>query len=153
MRPIRKISIATGILTLLASICAGSVIAHFPYISSPAQVMSRQFIDFVLCGDLQAAYRLMDKDVPAGATFTAFEAEVRQQLPLENPPVPQSVTFTGYRGDFQSYGNRLRRWLRGRKLDPDRASFDYTVGVPFEVRLASDAAGGWRIVYFQSHAM
>ncbi len=66
----------------------------------------------------------------------------------------RTVEFIGIRGGFQSCGNRLRRRIFGRKIDPDSISIDHFVGEhPFETRLTSDDRGQWRIAFFQSHAM
>jgi hypothetical protein len=48
--------------------------------------------------------------------------------------------------------NRLRRWLAGRKLDPNLLSLEFTVGTPFEIRLVSAGEGKWKISYFRTHA-
>jgi len=58
----------------------------------------------------------------------------------------------GIRSGPQTYGNRFRRWVMGRVVEPDLISIDYNVAVPFEIRLALQG-DKWRIVYFQSHAM
>ena len=66
----------------------------------------------------------------------------------------RTVEFIGIRGGFQSCGNRLRRRIFGRKIDPDSINIDHFVGEhPFETRLTSDDRGQWRIAFFQSHAM
>ena len=78
---------------------------------------------------------------------------VRGQLPIDTFPTSPAAELIGSRSGFQSCGNRLRRWVSGRKIDPDIMSVDYVLGAPFEVRLTSDDQGQWWISYFQSHAM
>jgi hypothetical protein len=41
----------------------------------------------------------------------------------------------------------------GRKIDPEQVALDYIFGPPFEIRLASDERGNWKIISFQSHAI
>jgi hypothetical protein len=50
----------------------------------------------------------------------------------------------GARSAFQTYGNRLRHWIMGRKIDPDQISGDYFFGPPFEVGLKSNDRGEWK---------
>ena len=115
--------------------------------------ISRNFIDLVRAGEFDRAYQLTDRRISVGSTLAAFEAKIRGQLPIDIFPTSPAAELIGSRRGFQSCGNRLRRWVSGRKIDPDTMSFDYLFGVPFEVRLASDDHGQWRISYFQSHAM
>jgi hypothetical protein len=118
----------------------------------PLQI-SRNFVDLVQAGDLDAAYRLTDRGTSVGSTPAAFEVNIRRQLGIDAFPTHRPVALIGARGGDQSCGNRLRRWIMGRKIDPDQVSVDYVAGPPFEVRLRSDGVGGWRITFFQSHAM
>ena len=115
--------------------------------------ISRNFIDLVRAGELDRAYQLTDRRISVGSTLAAFEAKIRGQLPIDTFPTSPAAELIGSRRGFQSCGNRLRRWVSGRKIDPDIMSFDYVLGAPFEVRLTSDDQGQWRISYFQSHAM
>ena len=125
---------------------------HRRYIPAEAVEISRRFITLIESGDLPAAYALTTQDRLSGATFEAFEArtrnEIAQAIRLTHPP----VQFVGEHNGFQTYGNRLRRWLSGRKLDPETLSLEFNVGIPFEVRLVSSGDGKWKIAYFQSHA-
>jgi len=62
------------------------------------------------------------------------------------------VEWRGVKGGFQTYGNRLRRWLAGRKVDPDRIGLEFEAGPPLEIRMVSSPDGKWRVTYFQTHA-
>jgi hypothetical protein len=115
--------------------------------------ISRNFIDLVRAGEFDRAYQLTDRRISVGSTLAAFEAKIRDQLPIDTFPTSPVAELIGSRSGFQSCGNRLRRWVSGRKIDPDIMSVDYLLGAPFEVRLTSDNQGQWRISYFQSHAM
>ena len=132
---------------------AAFALARVPYVPSEPLAISREFVERIQAGDLADAYRLTNQGADVGRTPDAFEANVRHELGVEAFPVDRSITLIGAHGAFQSYGNRLRRWIAGRKVDPDQVSVDYYFGPPLEVRLTSDDAGNWRIIYFQSHAM
>ena len=119
----------------------------------PAAIgIANSFIDRINFGDLSEAYSLTRRDAAVGESLGDFDAKLRRQLAIDAFPLHRSVTFVGIRNGGQSYGNRIRRWLSGSKVDPDVVDLDYMFGLPFEIRLASDARGTWRVVFFQSHA-
>jgi hypothetical protein len=125
---------------------------HQRYVPAEAVEISRRFISLIESGNLQEAYALTTQDGLSGATFEAFETRTRNRINQivfkDRPP----IRWVGVRNGFQTYGNRLRRWLAGRKLDPDLLSLEFTVGAPFEVRLVPSGEGKWKISYFQTHA-
>jgi len=123
------------------------------YVPRAPLEISRNFIDLIQAGDLGGAYLLTDQGAAVGSTLSAFEANIRRQLRIDVFPTDRPVELIGTRGGFQSYGNRLRRWILGRKIDPDQVNLDYFFGPPFEIRLRSNEIGEWRITFFQSHAM
>lgn len=116
--------------------------------------IARNFIDLVQAGELDRAYLLTDQRLNVGHTLATFEAKIRWELRIDAFPTHRTVEFTGIRGGFQSCGNRLRRRMFGRKIDPDSINIDHFVGEhPFQTRLTSDDKGRWRITFFESHAM
>jgi hypothetical protein len=116
--------------------------------------ISRNFIDLVQAGELDRAYLLTDQRMDVGRTLATFETKIRWELRIDAFPTHRTVKFIDSRGGSQSCGNRLRRWMFGRKIDPDSINIDHFVGEhPFETRLTSDDKGRWRIAFFQSHAM
>jgi hypothetical protein len=137
----------------LAMAGAGLGLARTSCVPDGPLTLSRQFIDFVQAGELERAYLLTDRGALVGRSSAAFEARVRGQLRIDRFPTHRAVDMIASRGGFQSCGNRLRRWLSGRKVEPDQISVDYLVGPPFEIRLVSDNKGQWWVVFFQSHAM
>jgi hypothetical protein len=141
------------VLIILSATGSGYVLSRSNCLPDAPLAISRNFIDLVRAGELDRAYQLTDQRSSVGRTLATFEARIRGQLPIEPLPTRPAAELIGNRSGFQSCGNRLRRWVSGRKIDPDIMSFDYVVGVPFEVRLSSDDQGRWRISYFQSHAM
>jgi hypothetical protein len=125
---------------------------HRRYIPAEAIETSRRFIALMESGDLRDAYALTAQDRLCGTSFQAFEAKARIQLAEVVQRTHPPVEFVRESNGFQTYGNRVRRWLAGRKLDPDTLSLEFMVGTPFEVRLVSSGDGKWKIAYFQSHA-
>jgi hypothetical protein len=125
---------------------------HQRYVPSEAIETSRRFISLIESGNLREAYALTTQDDLSGSTFEAFEAKTRNRINQVVFAAHPPIQWVGERGGFQTYGNRLRRWLAGRKLDPELLSLEFTVGAPFEVRLVPIGEGKWRIRYFQTHA-
>jgi len=125
---------------------------HQRYVPPEAIEMSRRFISLIESGELRQAYALTTQDDLSGPNLEAFETKTKNRINqivfTAHPP----IQWVGERGGFQTYGNRLRSWLAGRKLDPDLLSLEFTVGGPFEVRLVSFGDGKWKISYFQTHA-
>jgi hypothetical protein len=130
---------------------AAYALAHLSYVPRAPLEISMNFIDLIQAGDLDGAYLLTNQKVSVGSSLAAFEANIRHQMAIDVFPNNRPVKLIGTHS-FQSYGNRLRRWIMGRKIDPDQVSVDYFIGLPFEVRLRSNDRGEWRIAYFQSHA-
>ncbi|HLJ63217.1 MAG TPA: hypothetical protein VKT70_03870 [Stellaceae bacterium] len=141
----------------LGSLLGGGLyyfLAQSHYIPLEPLAISRHFLDLLEEGDFERAYLLTDRGRGVGQTPEAFVAKLRHELGIDHFPLDRPIKFIANNGGGQSYGNRLRRWIMGRKLDPDEVSLDYLFGPdPFEIRLASDGKGGWRIIAFQSHAM
>ena len=125
---------------------------HQRYVPSEAVEISRQFISLIESGNLRKAYALTTQDDLSGSTFEAFEIKARNRVDQVVFAAHPPIQWAGERGGFQTYGNRLRRWLAGRKLDPDLLNLEFTVGAPFEVRLVSVGEGKWKIRYFQTRA-
>jgi hypothetical protein len=141
-----------AVLGVFLMIGAGYTLSRWHYIPPEPLAISRRFIDLVQAGDLPAAYLLTNRGSYVGTSLATFEANIRYQMAIDAFPTDRPVLRIERPSNPQTYGNRLRRWLLGRKLDQDQISFDYSVGgLPFEVRLAF-YEGKWRIVYFQSHA-
>jgi hypothetical protein len=143
------------LLLLLGGLIAMGTFAfwglHQRYIPPEAIETSRRFISLIESGNLREAYTLTTQDDLSGATFEAFETRTKNRIDqtvfVAHPP----IQWVGERGGFQTYGNRLRRWLAGRKLDPNLLNLEFTVGTRLEVRLVSAGEGKWKISDFQTH--
>jgi hypothetical protein len=140
------------VLITLAVGGAGYGLSRFSCSPDAPWTISRNLIDLVRAGKISDAYALTDRRRSVGPDLAAFDANIRHQLAIDAFPTHRNVEISGNYTGFQSCGNRLRRWILGRKVDPDQISIDYDVGLPFEIRLTSDDNGHWRIIFFQSHA-
>jgi hypothetical protein len=125
---------------------------HQRYIPTDAIETSQRFISLIEAGNLREAYALTTQDALSGSTFEAFTANAQHRIDSRLGSNGTPIRWKGVHYGFQSYGNRLRRWLAGRKLDPDTISLEFDVGAPFEVRVVSSSNGKWKISYFQIHA-
>ena len=110
---------------------------------------AQSFVDGLRAHELERAYRLITQRSGVGASFGEFQGIVRQQWPGTPPAL---IRFLAVR-PFQSYGNRLTRWLQGRATDPAELWLEFSVdGTPFEVRETRADGGEWKVDSFQSHA-
>jgi hypothetical protein len=149
-----RIRTQVGVLAALIGLATATAfgLTVRTYVPPAATSVANRFVDRVSAGDLQAAYELTARNASVGGTPAEFDAKLRRQLAIDAFPLRRPVSLVGLRGGGQSYGNRIRRWIMGRKLDPDVVDLDYDFGLPFEIRLAPDARGTWRVEFFQSHA-
>jgi hypothetical protein len=123
---------------------------HQRYVPPDAIAAGERFLGLIKEGNLAEAYSLTTQDSLPGRTLEQFEANVHHRVAVE--ALTAKVEWRGVRGGFQTYGNRLRRWLAGRKLDPDSVGLEFEAGSPVEIRLLSSPDGKWRVTYFQAHA-
>lgn len=125
----------------------------------PARVIHKadQFITFLQNGDVSSAYELTLKTAAVGATLAAFSERAAVQFHMKHDQIERrEINFVR---SGQTYGNRLRRWLSGRKIDENEISIDYSIWGKsgqglflFEVRFYKVGEDLWKISYFQSHA-
>jgi hypothetical protein len=122
------------------------------YVSPEAIGSAERFLALVKAGNLTEAYALTTQDAMSGRTEEQFEANVHRRIGSVYLDEHAVAELRGIRNGFQTYGNRLRRWLAGRKIDPDGVSLEFSVPAPVEIRLVSSPEGKWKISYFQVHA-
>ena len=146
-----------GLLLLLLALCLLCVAAgagywglHRQYVPPDAIAQAERFLSLVKAGNLTEAYALTTQDALPGRTLEQFESNVHHRVAVDS--LTSTVKWRGVKGGFQTYGNRLRRWLAGRKMDPDSIGLEFEAGTPVEVRLVSSPDGKWRVTYFQTHA-
>ena len=123
---------------------------HRQYVPPDAIASAERFLSLIKAGNFAEAYSLTTQDALPGRTLEQFESNVHHRVALDT--LTPTVKWRGVKGGFQTNGNRLRRWLAGRKIDPDSISLEFEAGAPVEVRLVSSPDGKWRVTYFQMHA-
>jgi hypothetical protein len=146
-----------GVLPLIAAllILCGAAVAgywglHRRYVPPDAIALAERFISLIKAGNFTEAYSLTTQDALPGRTLEQFESNVHHRVAVD--ALTATVHWRGVKGGFQTYGNRLRRWLAGRKVDPDSIGLEFEAGAPVEVRVVSSPDGKWRVTYFQTHA-
>jgi hypothetical protein len=122
---------------------------HRQYVPPDAITLSERFLSLIKAGKLAEAYSLTTQDALPGRTLEQFESNVHRRVAVD--ALTSTVEWRGVRGGFQTYGNRLRRWLAGRKVDPDSIGLEFEAGPRVEVRVISSPDGKWRVTYFQMH--
>jgi hypothetical protein len=123
---------------------------HRQYVPPEAIASAKRFISLIKAGNFAEAYSLTTQDALPGRTLEQFESNVQHRIAID--ALKPTVEWRGVKGGFQTYGNRLRRWLAGRKVDPDSIGLEFEAGPPLEVRMVSSPDGKWRVTYFQTHA-
>jgi hypothetical protein len=114
--------------------------------------LGERFLSLIKAGNFAEAYSLTTQDAMSGRTQEQFESNVRHRVAIDSLIQKQTIEWRGVHRGFQTYGNRLRRWLAGRKVDPDIIGLEFDAGSPVEVRVVSSPDGKWRVAYFQTHA-
>ena len=123
---------------------------HRQYVPPEAIASAERFLFLIKAGNFAEAYSLTTQDALPGRTLEQFESNMHRRVAVD--ALTATVEWRGVRGGFQTYGNRLRRWLGGRKVDPDSIGLEFEAGPPLEVRMVSSPDGKWRVTYFQTHA-
>ncbi len=152
------ISYIKKIISLIIILAIGIFLFWFSkqeYKPNSLLLLSQQFIDEVQKNRFAEAYELTNKSRDVGSTLTEFKEKVSRQLVGREKM--GSIVLDRF-STHQTYGNRLRRWLRGRKVEVDVAYVDYIINNSdgnllclFEVRFTQTKLH-WKISYFQSHA-
>jgi hypothetical protein len=139
-----------ALLILCGAVGAGFWGLHRQYVPPDAVALAERFLSLIKAGNFTEAYSLTTQDALPGRTLEQFESNVHHRVAID--ALTSTVEWRGVKGGFQTYGNRLRRWLAGRKIDPDTIGLEFQAGTPIEIRLISSPDGKWRVTYFQTHA-
>jgi hypothetical protein len=141
-------------LLILAGLAgAGYWGLHQSYVPPEAIALAERFLSLIKAGNFPDAYSLTTQDAMSGRTLEQFQSNVRHRVAVDSLVQKQTIEWRGVHGGFQTYGNRLRRWLAGRKINPDMIGLEFNAGgLPVEVRVVSSPEGKWRVSYFQTTA-
>jgi hypothetical protein len=146
----KRAVLLVALLTLCGLGGAAYWVLHRQYVPPEAIASAERFLSLIKAGNFAEAYSLTTQDALPGRTLEQFESNVHRRVAVD--ALTSTVKWRGVKGGFQTYGNRLRRWLGGRKLDPDSLGLEFEAGPPVEVRVVSSPDGKWRVTYFQTHA-
>ncbi len=102
------------------------------------------FVFLLKAKKFEEAFDLTLKNEFTGQTPAAFEAVAKRQFCALDKTI---TTFP-----FQSNGNRWRRWLKGRVVDPLEVTVEFTGSCLFSVTLHNLSPMNWKVYFFQSHA-
>ena len=128
---------------------AGVFLRTVPARPGQAIRTAEKFVDCLRTQELLQAYQLTTQRGDVGKSFADFQKVVRQQWPEGAAAPVQRLAVS----PFQSYGNRLRRWLRRQEIEMPEVHVEFSVGgMPFEVRERYVGRGEWKVSYFQAHA-
>lgn len=148
----RVFVLVLALLVLAGLAGAGYWGLHRRYVPPDAIGLGERFLSLIKAGNFAEAYSLTTQDAMSGRTQEQFESNVRHRVAIDSLIQKQTIEWRGVHRGFQTYGNRLRRWLAGRKVDPDIIGLEFDAGSPVEVRVVSSPDGKWRVAYFQTHA-
>jgi hypothetical protein len=148
----RRVLLFGLVLLVIAVLAVGAGYwgLHRQYVPPDAVGLAERFISLIRAANYAEAYSLTTQDALPGRTLEQFESNVHRRVAVD--ALTATVELRGVKGGFQTYGNRLRRWLAGRKVDPDSIGLEFRAGSPVEVRVISSPDGKWRVTYFQTHA-
>jgi hypothetical protein len=105
---------------------------------------AQKFVDLVQTKKLNEAYQMTLKNELVGKMDVDFATIVQRQICRLDK---QTTTFP-----FQSNGNRMRRWLSGRPIEPPEVTVEFEGSCLFGVTMRFVESGVWKVYHFQSHA-
>ena len=106
--------------------------------------VAQSFLSRLQSGDFEGAFDLTTKSGYIGKT----PAELREFA-------QRHTCWSGrlvWTAPPQTNGNRLRRWIKGQRVDMDEVDVEFEGACLLGVRVRRTSDHGWRIFYFASHA-
>lgn len=141
----RIIIILVLVATLVAIISGAYYWLKMPYGFPLQRQLATDFIDLVNHHEFEKAFELTHKNIYTGKTLEDFTNKAQREIRGAN-----------YRFDYtfppQTNGNRLRRWLKGQKVDMQDVSIEFKG--PSDLRITVRHLGNnqWKVFYITSHA-
>jgi hypothetical protein len=147
----RKILLSVFFLGAFALSVSAFFAVRCTYVPESAVAKTEKFVSLVRHEKFEEAYSLVGRTAETGTDFSSFMKKISVDLPMCKS---DEKLVLRYVHPAQTYGNRIRRRLNGRRVDMERINLDYLLcgEIPFRVTLSSDAGGNWTIVNFQVHA-
>jgi hypothetical protein len=147
----RKIVLSVFFVAAVSLSVSAFFAVRCTYVPAEASAASAHLLVLLRQEKFQDAYAFIEHNSNTGTSFENFMRKVSRDCPRCGSGF--SFVFR-YASPNQTYGNRLRRFLSGRRIDMERINLDYLLcgEIPFRVTLSSDRGGKWKIVNFQVHA-
>ena len=153
-----------ALLLVLASVVYW--LKNIQHVPSDLVIQSVDFINKLNDGQLKSAYNHTTKKGELFNSLETFKQKTEKEFfnHIHLPDTNNKEMLIQYQSTFplQTYGNRLRRKITGKKVDMDWISLDFFLFfktkkgaqsvLPFETRWRLEQNGAWKIFYFQSHA-
>jgi hypothetical protein len=145
-----KIKYSTILLFLIpfAVLLSFIIFLKMPYRQNAAKNIAYSFIKLLETNKINEAYELTVKGSYIGDTISDFRNNSDVvAIQIKNAP----IIFYGLR-PAQTYGNRLRRWIYNRNIDPDILYFEYSVGkIPVSIIMKKNNEK-WNVYRVEIHA-
>jgi hypothetical protein len=127
------------------------IFTQVTYKNSRIVTLAFHFVDLIEKNELSTAFNMTNE-----TNFEKFKINVSKQLPIANKsdsPVVKKIIEISPK---QTMGNRIRRWSKGQKLDPDEVSIDLELtqnnkDILFLVKFKSDSNTNWKIINYETH--
>ena len=132
---------ACGAALLVASAVVWLKIPHD--FAAPAGV-ARTFLELLRKGAFARAFELTSKNALVGRTVGGLQQVSARQLCNASQVVATAP--------LQTNGNRLRRWLRGDRVEIPELRVEFSGQCLLSVVLHPTPDGRWQVFYFESHA-
>ena len=115
--------IVLALLILCGLAGTGYWALHRQYVPPEAIASAERFLSLIKAGNFAEAYSLTTQDALPGRTLEQFESNVHRRVALD--ALTSTVECRGLKGGVHSYGNGLRSWLGGRKIDRDSRCLEF----------------------------
>lgn len=137
-------------------ICIVLLFLGRPYPYSEVTNTGNRFITALLDRNYESAFQLTVKNTDVGETLPAFAANAQKEFGFTHASATGFSFGAPTISPLQTFGNRLRRWYEGRKVDEREVDADYkikteTTHVPVRIHFVYQSDGTWKITRFQAH--
>lgn len=139
---LRKIAVAFFIL--LAAGGGSYYYLKLPYTFPGQRDFADNFVKLVVNNQLAEAYKMTSRTRFTGLNYEEFKERVEEEL-------PKSSYKIRYTDTKQTNGNRLRRLIKGRPVDPPRVSVAFEFPL-LRVDVCRMNDNQWKVCRFNTHA-
>lgn len=139
------------LLSALFAICliVGGLFYYWlklPYNYASQKHVAEKFVQLFFNNELEQAYGLILKNHFTAKDFNEFKKRAKTEIR------EQDNYKILYAYPKQTNGNRLRRLIKGERVDEPRVSIEFDSGVLFRVVVCKLGDNQWKVCRFDSHA-